>query len=79
MANRAATIEKQKLKLKSRGVIKLRCGTDRFYKDREFRRNEFGKALTEAYKRIIEEMSPDYVPPKKPTIRDGFLKNMFKK
>lgn len=54
------------------GIIKLRCGTDRFYKDREFRRNEFGKALTEAYKRILEEMSPNYVPPKKPTIRDGF-------
>lgn len=54
------------------GIAKLRCGTDRFYKDREFRRNEFGKALIEAYKRILEEMSPDYVPPKKPTIRDGF-------
>ena len=54
------------------GISKLRCGYDNLYRDKEFRRNEFGIELNEAYKKILERMSPDYVPPKKPSIRDGF-------
>ena len=54
------------------GISKLRCGYDNLYRDKEFRRNEFGNDLTEAYKKVLEHMSPDYVPPKKPSIRDGF-------
>lgn len=54
------------------GISKLRCGYDALYRDKEFRRNEFGNDLTKAYKKILERMSPDYVPPQKPSIRDGF-------
>lgn len=54
------------------GIAKLRYGHNAYHKDVAYRRNEFGKDLTEAYKKILERMSPDYVPPKKPSIRDGF-------
>ena len=54
------------------GISKLRCGYDNLYRAKVYRRNEFGIELTEAYKKILERMSPDYVPPKKPSIRDGF-------
>ena len=54
------------------GISKLRCGYDNLYRDKEFRRNEFGNNLTEAYKKILERMSPGYVHPKRPSIRDGF-------
>ena len=54
------------------GISKLRYGHDSFYKDREYKHNEFGIELTRAYKKILGEISPDYVPPKKPTIYDGF-------
>lgn len=54
------------------GISKIRCGTDTYHRDVEYKRNEFGKELTKAYKKILEEMSPDYVPPRKPTIYDDF-------
>lgn len=54
------------------GISKLRCGFDSCYKDVVYKRNEFGKKLTDAYKQILYEISPEYVPPKKPSIRDGF-------
>lgn len=54
------------------GISKLRCGYDNLYRDKEYRRNEFGNDLTEAYKKILKCMSPGYVPPKRPSIRDGF-------
>lgn len=54
------------------GISKLRCGFDSCYKDVVYKRNEFGKKLTDAYKQILYEMSPEYIPPKKPSIRDGF-------
>ena len=54
------------------GIIKLRCGFDSCYKDVFYKHNEFGKELTDAYKKILYKLSPDYVPPKKPSIRDGF-------
>ncbi len=62
-------------------VVKLRCGTVykglngtsySNYKDKVYRHNEFGAKLIKAYKKILKKMSPDYVPPKEPTIYDGF-------
>lgn len=54
------------------GIAKLRYGHNDFYRDKVYKRNEFGKELTRAYKKILTEISPEYVPPKKPSIRDGF-------
>ena len=54
------------------GISKMRCGTDAFYKEITYKNNEFGRKLIEAYKKILYKLSPDYVPPKKPSIRDGF-------
>ena len=54
------------------GISKLRCGFDSSYKDVVYKRNEFGKDLAEAYHKVLEQMSHDYVPPQKPSIRDGF-------
>ena len=54
------------------GIAKLRYGHNDFYRDKVYRRNEFGNDLTEAYKKVLKHMSPEYVPPKKPSIRDGF-------
>ena len=54
------------------GIAKLRYGHNDFYRDKVYKRNEFGKYLAEAYHKVLEQMSPDYVPPQKPSIRDGF-------
>lgn len=54
------------------GISKIRCGTDTYFMETTYKDNEFGKRLEEAYKKILEKMSPEYVPPKKPSIRDGF-------
>lgn len=54
------------------GITKMRCGKEGYYTDAVYHRNEFGMMLTEAYKAILERLSPDYVPPKKPSIYDGF-------
>lgn len=54
------------------GIAKIRCGSDIYHRDIVYKQNEFGKDLSEAYKKILEEMSPDYVPPKKKTIYDDF-------
>ena len=54
------------------GIVKLRYGHDGYHKDKMYKRNEFGKKLTDAYKKILTKISPEYVPPKKPSIRDGF-------
>ena len=54
------------------GIAKLRYGHNDFYRDKVYKRNEFGKDLAEAYHKVLEQMSPDYVPPKKPSIYDGF-------
>ena len=54
------------------GISKIRVGTETRWEEKIWQRNEWGKNLTETYKKIIKKMSPDYVPPKKPSIRDGF-------
>lgn len=54
------------------GIAKLRYGHDSFHRDIVYKKNEFGKELTRAYKKILTDISPEYVPPKKPSIRDGF-------
>ncbi len=54
------------------GIVKLRCGNDVVHRDKVYRHNEFGKQLTDAYRQILKELSPDYVPPKKTSIFDGF-------
>ena len=50
----------------------MRCGKDGHYTDAVYHHNEFGKMLTEAYKDILRRLSPDYMPPKDPSIYDGF-------
>lgn len=54
------------------GIAKLRYGHDSFHRDIVYKKNEFGTELTRAYKKILTEISPEYVPPKKPSVRDGF-------
>lgn len=54
------------------GVSKIRSGKDSYHHDIVYERNEFGQALVSAYKGILEEMSPGYVPPQKKTIYDDF-------
>ena len=54
------------------GILKMRLGSGYFHKDKMFKKNELGDAITNAYKDILLKMSPEYVPPKKPSIRDGF-------
>ena len=53
-------------------IIKLRIGTEKHWQEKVWRRNEWGKSLVKAYKELKKRISPDYVPPKKPTIYDGF-------
>ncbi len=59
------------------GISKLRCGYDNLYRAKVYRRNEFGIELTEAYKKILERMSPDYVPPKKALHPRRLLKHVL--
>ncbi len=54
------------------GIAKLRYGHNDFYRDKDYKHNEFAKDLAGAYHKVLEQMSPDYVPPQKPSIRDGF-------
>ena len=57
---------------KIRIETKLRLGTDEWWCEASWKRNEWGKSLSKAYRLLKEKMSPDYVPPKKPSIYDGF-------
>lgn len=54
------------------GVTKMRVGTITNWQEKVWKRNEWGKSLAKAYKELKKRISPDYVPPKKPTIYDGF-------
>lgn len=54
------------------GVSKMRIGTITDWDETVWKRNEWGKSLAKAYKELKKLISPDYVPPKKPTIYDGF-------
>lgn len=54
------------------GVSKMRIGTITNWREKVWKRNEWGKSLAKAYKELKKLISPDYVPPKKPTIYDGF-------
>lgn len=54
------------------GVIKLRLGTEDRWKEKSWEQDELGKNLLNVYKEILEELSPDYVPPKAKTIYDDF-------
>ena len=54
------------------GVIKLRLGTEDRWKEKSWKQDELGKNLSKVYKEILEELSPDYVPPKTKTIYDDF-------
>ncbi|MBR5745556.1 MAG: hypothetical protein IKX94_09605 [Muribaculaceae bacterium] len=50
----------------------MRVGTITNWREKVWKRNEWGKSLAKAYKELKKLISPDYVPPKKPTIYDGF-------
>ncbi len=54
------------------GVTKLRLGTEDRWREKSWKRDELGQNLLKAYRKILDELSPDYVPPKKKTIYDDF-------
>lgn len=54
------------------GIAKIRIGSETSWKEKVWKRNEWGKRITEAYHELTKRLAPDYTPPKKPTIRDGF-------
>ena len=54
------------------GIAKIRVGSDTSWNEKQWTRNEWGKRITQAYHELTTRLAPDYVPPKKPTIRDGF-------
>ena len=56
----------------SHGVAKLRLGTETIWKEKAWKTDELGKNLSKAHKIIMEQLSPDYVPPKRKTIYDDF-------
>lgn len=56
------------------GIVKVRIGIygETVWAERTWKRDEWGKELAKAYAEIQKQLVPGYVPPKKPTIRDGF-------
>ena len=56
------------------GIVKVRIGLygETVWAERTWKRDEWGKELAKAYAEIQKQLAPGYVPPKKPTIRDGF-------
>lgn len=54
------------------GIAKLRVGTDSLWREHVWRTDELGKELSKARAELNRRLAPDYVPPKKPSIRDGF-------
>lgn len=54
------------------GISKIRLGTENKWHEKIWQHNEWGKLITEAYNKLLIRLAPDYVPPKRPTIRDGF-------
>ena len=59
-------------KIVDSGIAKIRFGSDGNWCEASWKRNEWGKSLSKGYRLLKEKMSPDYVPPKKPSIYDGF-------
>ena len=54
------------------GISKIRLGTEDRWHEKVWLNNEWGRLITEAYEKLLLRLAPDYVPPKKPSIRDGF-------
>lgn len=51
---------------------KMRINTESSWKKKVWKKDELGKNMTQAYRIIMERLSPDYVPSKKKTIYDDF-------
>ncbi len=50
----------------------MRINTESSWKKKVWKKDELGKNMTQAYRIIMERLSPDYVPSKKKTIYDDF-------
>ena len=58
----------------NKGIIKVRIGIHGVssWAEKTWKRDEWGKAFSKAFGKIQEQLAPNYIPPKKPTIYDNF-------